>query len=471
MPRIAVKPLLLAVAIAFAAQVPAHAADDAATRVKALNALLAEQWEYTLKHSPEFATILGDYRYNDQWSNASLAATQQQKKDNEAFLKRFQAIDTTGFDEQDKLNQQLMVRQLGDNIRNTDLKLYEMPLDQFNGVHLQLAQFVSLMPFDTAKQYDEYLARLNKLPALFDQLTDVLKQGEKDKLLPPRFLLEKVVTQIRAIAKPAGEESVFGRPVAKFPDGVAEAERKRLHDAIIKAVDEKVRPAYTKLADFVEKDYAPKGRTEPGMWALPNGDELYKFSVEQQTTTNKSPQEIHDLGLSEVKRIEGEQLKIAQKLGYKDLKSFREAMDKDPKTHATSREQIVDLYKKYIAQRNRSCRSCSACCRRPRSKCCPCRNIARRKLRAPSTTKARRTASVRAKSTSTRATTRIARCFRSNRRRITKRFPATTCRSRSRRPCRACRRSASRPATRPTSKAGRCMRNALARKSVSIRIR
>jgi len=350
MPRIAVKPLLLAVAIAFAAQVPAHAADDAATRVKALNALLAEQWEYTLKHSPEFATILGDYRYNDQWSNASLAATQQQKKDNEAFLKRFQAIDTTGFDEQDKLNQQLKVRQLGDNIRNTDLKLYEMPLDQFNGVHLQLAQFVSLMPFDTAKQYDDYLARLNKLPALFDQLTDVLKQGEKDKLMPPRFLLEKVVTQIRAIAKPAGEESVFGRPVAKFPDGVAEAERKRLHDAIIKAVDEKVRPAYTKLADFVEKDYAPKGRTEPGMWALPNGDELYKFSVEQQTTTNKSPQEIHDLGLSEVKRIEGEQLKIAQKLGYKDLKSFREAMDKDPKTHATSREQIVDLYKKYIAQ-------------------------------------------------------------------------------------------------------------------------
>ncbi len=350
MSRIAVKPLLLAVAVAFAAQAPAHAADDAATRVKALNALLAEQWEYTLKQSPEFATILGDYRYNDRWSDASLAAALQQKKDNEAFLKRFKAIDTAGFTEQDTLNQQLMVRQLGDSIRNTDLKLYEMPLDQFNGVHLQLAQFVSSMPFDTAKQYEDYLARLNKLPALFDQVTEVLKQGEKDKLLPPRYLLEKVVTQIRAIAQPAGEESVFGRPVAKFPDGVAAADRKRLHDAIVKAVDEKVRPAYTKLADFVEKDYAPKGRTEPGMWALPNGDALYKFSVEQQTTTNKSPQEIHELGLAEVKRIEGEQLKIAQKMGYKDLKSFREAMNKDPKTHATSREQIVDLYKKYIAQ-------------------------------------------------------------------------------------------------------------------------
>jgi uncharacterized protein (DUF885 family) len=350
MSRIAVKPLLLAVAVAIGAHTPAFAADDAATRVKALNALLAEQWEYTLKRTPEFATILGDYRYNDQWSDASLAAVQRQKQAAQAFLARFKAIDTTGFDEQDKLNQQLMVRQLGDDIRNTDLKLNEMPLDQFNGVHLQLAQFVSMAPFETTKQYEDYLARLNKLPALFDQLTEVLKQGEKDRLMPPRYLLDKVVAQIRSIAQPAGEESVFGRPVAKFADTVAEADRKRLHDAIIKAVDEKVRPAYTRLADFVEKDYAPKGRTEPGMWSLPNGDELYKFSVEQQTTTNKSPQEIHDLGLAEVKRIEGEQLKIAQKLGYKDLKSFREAMNKDPKTHATSRQQIVDLYKKYIAQ-------------------------------------------------------------------------------------------------------------------------
>ena len=350
MSRIALKPLLLAVAVACGASASVHAADDAATRVKALNALLAEQWEYTLKHQPEFATMLGDYRYNDRWSDASPAAAQQQKKDNEAFLARFKTIDTSGFDEQDRLNQQLMLRQLSDNIRTVELKLNEMPLDQFNGVHLMLPQFVSMVPFETSKQYEEYLARLNALPALFEQITETLRQGEKDKMLPPRFLLEKVVTQMRDIAKPAGEDSVFGHPVAKFPDGVAAADRKRLHDAILKAVDEKVRPAYTKLADFVEKDYAPKGRTEPGMWALPNGDALYKFSVEQQTTTNKSPQEIHDLGLAEVKRIEGEQLKIAQKQGYKDLKTFREAMNKDPKTHATSRQQIVDLYKKYIAQ-------------------------------------------------------------------------------------------------------------------------
>ena len=350
MTRMTIKAMALAIGCAVGATAFAAPATDVATRVKALNDLLAEQWQWNLKESPEFATILGDYRYNDKWTDPTIAHVQQQRKDTEKFLAHFKAIDTSGFNEQDRLNQELMVRQLGDNIRATDLKLYEMPLDQFNGVHLALAQFVSAMPFDSTKHYEDYIARLNQVPALLDKLTDVLKQGEKDKLMPPRFLLEKVVKQCEAIAEPAGEASAFGQPVAKFPDSVPEADRKRLHDAVVAAVDGKVRPAYRKLADFVAKDYAPKGRTEPGKWALPNGDALYRFDVEQQTTTNKSPAEIHELGLAEVKRIEGEQAKIAQQLGYKDLAAMREAIKTDPKVHATSRQQIVDLYKKYIAQ-------------------------------------------------------------------------------------------------------------------------
>ena len=349
--RFQTKPLILALSVA-AFSIAAHAApaSDAATRVKALNDLLAEQWQYNLKESPEFATILGDYRYNDKWSDITLAHAAQQKKDAQGWIKRFEAIDTSGFSEQDRLNKELMVQQLKDGIRAYDLKLNEMPLDQFNGAHLQLAQFVPALPFETTKHYEDYLARLNQVPLLFDQLIDILKQGEKDKLLPPKFLLEKVVKQCQSIAEPSGEASVFGKPVAKFPDAVPEADRKRLHDAIIAAVDGKVRPAYAKLADFVARDYAPKGRTEPGLWSLPNGDALYKFDVEQQTTTDKSPQQIHDIGLAEVKRIEGEMSKVATKLGYKDLADMRAKLDKDPKTHATSRQEIVDLYKKYIAQ-------------------------------------------------------------------------------------------------------------------------
>lgn len=343
--------LFLAAALYIAVGAPAaRAADDVATRIHALNALLAEQWQWQLQQSPEFATAIGDYRYNDRWSDISLAHVAVQKRDTEAFLERFKAIDTTGFAEQDRLNQQLMVRQLRDNLRAIALKTYEMPLDQFTGVHLQLAQFVAILPFDSTGHYEDYVARLNQVPALFDQLIGVLKQGEKDGLMPPKFLLEKVVTQCRAISAPAGEASAFGQPVAKFPDAVPAADRARLHDAVIAAVDGKVRPAYLKLADFVEKEYAPKGRTGLGLWALSDGEQRYRFAIGQLTTTDLAPAKIHALGLSEVARIEAEQDAIAKKLGYKDLAAFRAELKTDPKIRPTSREQILDLYRKYIAQ-------------------------------------------------------------------------------------------------------------------------
>ena len=328
----------------------AGAAEDVATRVKALDALLAEQWEYNLKDSPEFATIIGDYRYNDKLSDASLAHVQEQKKAAEDFLARFQAIDTSGFPEQDLLSQKLMVQQLQDTLKGIELKNYEMPLDQFNGIHLQMAQLVAAIPFDSTKHYEDYLARLHQIPVIIDQVIETSRQGEKDGLIQPKYLLEKVSAQAASIAAPAGETSAFGQPVAKFPDAVPEADRKRLHDAIVQAVDTEVRPAYTKLAAFVATEYAPKGRTQPGLWQLPDGDARYRFAIHSMTTTDKDPQVIHQLGLSEVKRIEGEMTAIAKKLHYKDLKTMRAELKTDPKVHATSRQQIVDLYTKYIAQ-------------------------------------------------------------------------------------------------------------------------
>jgi uncharacterized protein (DUF885 family) len=320
------------------------------TRRQQLNALLAEEWEYELREGPEFATIIGDYRYNDRWSDFSLAHVPQQKQDLQKWLARFESVDTNGFPEQEKLNQSLMARGLKERIEGIDLKTYEMPIDQFFGAHLQLAQFVALVPLDSTKHYEDYLKRLHGIPQIVDELIGILQQGEKDKLLPPRFLLEKTVGQCKSIAEPAGESNVFGQPAAHFPDGVPEAERKRLHDAIVAAVDNEVRPAYTKLADFIATDYSPKGRTEPGLWALPEGDALYRFRIRQMTTTDMEPEAIHQLGLKEVGRIEGDQLAIAKKLGFSDLKSFRASLRTNPKLIPTSREQILERYRSYIGQ-------------------------------------------------------------------------------------------------------------------------
>ncbi|MGC1548142.1 MAG: DUF885 family protein [Rhodanobacter sp.] len=334
-----------------AAPAAAHAAQtDVASRVKALNALLAEQWQYTMENAPEFATTLGDLRYNDRWSDVSLAQVTRQHKANEDFLKRFEAIDTTGLSDSDKLNQQLMVRQLKDGLHSDDLKLYEMPLDQMSGAHLSLAGFVSTIPFDNTKEYDDYLARLKAVPAFLDQVTEVARQGLRDKMMPPKYLLEKVVTQIANIDKSAGMDSVFAEPLKHFPGSVSLADQKRLHDAILAAIDNDVNPAYRKLGEFVAKDYAPHGRAEPGVWSLPNGDAIYRFDVEQMTTTKRTPEQIHALGLAEVKRIEGEMTQIAKSQGYNDLASFRASLKSNPKTHATSRDDILNRYRGYLAQ-------------------------------------------------------------------------------------------------------------------------
>ncbi|MEO8778814.1 MAG: DUF885 family protein [Rhodanobacter sp.] len=322
---------------------------DVATRVAALNTLLAEQWQYNLKNSPEFATALGDLRFNDRWTDASLGHLAVDHQATQNFLKRFEAIDTSGFADNDKLNQQLMVRQLKDQLRGYQLKLYEMPLDQMSGVHIALAGFVSTIPFHNAKEYEDYLARLKAVPMLFEQVTAVARQGMRDKMMPPKYLLEKVVVQIDSIEKPAGMDSVFAEPLKHFPKSVSAADQKRLHDAILAAIDNDVRPAYTKLAKFVADDYAPHGRTQPGVWDLPNGEAIYRYDVEQMTTTSETPQQIHRIGLAEVKRIEGEMTKIAHAQGFKDLASFRASLKTNPKTHATSREDILNRYRGYIA--------------------------------------------------------------------------------------------------------------------------
>src|SRR5713226_5228973 len=144
------------------AKVPDAKVIDA--RRQELKQLLADEWEYELRESPELGTIIGDYRYNDRWSDVSLAHTARQKQDSQRWLTRFEAIDPTGFPEQEKLNRSLMVRNLKEQLEGIDLKLYEMPVEQFFGLHLFLAQFVALAPFDSTKHYEDYVARLHQMP-------------------------------------------------------------------------------------------------------------------------------------------------------------------------------------------------------------------------------------------------------------------------------------------------------------------
>jgi uncharacterized protein (DUF885 family) len=317
-------------------------------RRKALNDLLAEQWEYTLSTNPEFASIIGDKRWNDKSSDTSLAAIEKDLAKSAAFLKRFEAIDTSGFPEQEQLNKTLMVRQLEEGLEGAKFKGWEMPVTQISGLHIQAPQFVNYLAFDTTKDYDDYLTRLKNLPKQLDDTMDHMRRGMADGLMPPKFLLEKVVPQAETIAKADPEKSPFALCLSKFPKTVSPEDQKRIHDALVATIRDSIEPEYVKFAKFVKDDYAPKGRTEVGLWSLPDGAARYAFRVKESTTTDMTPEEIHQLGLREVARIEGEMEKIAKKMGYADRKAFDAAIEKDPKLHAHSRQEIVDLYSKYI---------------------------------------------------------------------------------------------------------------------------
>jgi len=331
-----------------AAVFASNPAADLDARRKALNDLLHEQWEYTMRTSPLYASILGDKRYNDQLDDFSQVAIDDSLVQNRQFLKRFEAIDTTGFPDQEVLNKELMIRDLRQGVDGERFKQWEMPVNQFSGIHIDAPQLVSILSFDSVKDYEDYITRLKLLPRLFDENIVQMRKGMAEGLMPPKILLEQVVTQSNGIATADAEKSPFAQPFEKFPDAVSEGDRKRLRDAGLAAIRDSVIPAYVKFTTFVRDEYAPKGRTEPGVWSLPDGADRYAFRVKSSTTTNLSPEEIHQIGLTQVKEIEGRMLGVAHQLGYPDLKAFYAAVKTDPKLHARSREEILDLYRKYI---------------------------------------------------------------------------------------------------------------------------
>ncbi len=328
----------------------AHSSPNLESRRKTLNDLLAEQWEYTMRTSPLYASILGDKRWNDKLDDFSQQAIDDDLRQSQKFLDRFEAIDTVGFPEQEVLNKKLMVRDLKMKLDEARFKPWEMPVAQNRGIHLDAPQLVSVLSFESVKDYEDYISRLRQLPVLFDQNVVQMRKGMAEGLMPPRFLLEKVVVQANGIGTQPPDKSPFAQPFEKFPKAISEADQNRLREQGLAAIHEAVLPAYIKFAKFVGDEYAPKGRTEVGIWSLPDGDARYAFRVKDSTTTDLTPEEIHQLGLAQVKEIEGRMLAVANQLGYKDVKSFNAAIAKDPKLHAHSRQEILDLYRKYTDQ-------------------------------------------------------------------------------------------------------------------------
>src|SRR3984957_16805454 len=298
-----------------------------ADRLAAQNALFDEQYESDLRNFPERATAFGDYRYNDKLAERSLDAIVQYHKTDQDFLTRLEAIPSTGFTDQDQLSHDLMVRLLKQRISDFDLKEYEMPVNQQNGVHTSLADLPLSVPFDSVKHYQDYVARLHQIPRVL-------------------FLLEKLPVQCEGII----EADPFLQPTKKYPSSISVEDQKRLTQQITDAINTDVIPAYKTFANFLRTEYAPAGRTTLSITSLPDGEKRYQNDIYARTTTHMTPDEIHQLGLREIDRIQAEMTAIAKKEGFADLASFRASLKTNPKYIPTSAEQILDDFRRYIAQ-------------------------------------------------------------------------------------------------------------------------
>jgi len=315
-----------------------------------LNAFYTAQWDYELEHHPDMATYVGDARFNDRLADHSAAAAASEAAHNASQLKRLRGMSAAGLDEQQTISREMMLRHLEASLDSYRLKEWEMPVSQINGLHLDLAAMYSSMPFRNAQDYRNYNARLRQIPRVFDQEIAVMRLGMRDHLVQPRFLLEKVVLEAQDIASKTPEESPFAVPLKNFPAGVGADEQQALRKETLAIVAAGVLPAFAHFAIFVRDEYAPRGRADPGIWALPNGDALYRNAIREHVQTTMDADAIFNEGVREVGVIRAQMVALAKAQGYDDLSAFNAHIQSDPQLHGTTGEQILALYKHYEDQ-------------------------------------------------------------------------------------------------------------------------
>jgi uncharacterized protein (DUF885 family) len=345
--------LLLAVAPSARAQkLTANAAPAAPVTVeerrKALNALFHDYWEDQLEHAPEFASTIGDKRWNDKISDYSVKAINEGLEREQNFLMKLAAIDPAGLSDDEKTSRELLLRHLTEDVEAAGFKEWEMPITQMDGIYDTYPQLVTQLSFNNVKDYDDWIARLHAIPDAFEQTTAEMAIGVEDGRTPPKFLMEKTLDEVQELATAKPEDSPLALPLKKFPATVAPADQERIKTEMLAAIGKEVLPAYVRFARYLKVSYIPACREEPGIGALPDGAKYYQFLARRSTTTDLTAEQIHQIGLDEVKKDEAEMLAIAQKLGFKDLASFRASLKTDAKLKATSADALLATYRGYL---------------------------------------------------------------------------------------------------------------------------
>ena len=328
-------------ALLFAASSSARA--DAGTD---FGALLTEHWEWQLANSPIMASMIGDRRYNDQWQDQDLDAIQGRYEDTREFLQRAYAIDRAALSEADQLNYELFRRQLQDDVDRHRFRGYLLPFFHRGGVQ-NLENVTNQLPLVTTGDFEDWLVRVGKINVVVDQEIALAEAGRKAGIMAPRVLMQRIPQQLKLQLVENPVDSPFYRVFANLPDSVPIEDQQRLRAAALETIQKKVLPAYKKLDRYFNGKYLPASRESIGLSALPDGDAWYEHLARSFTTTRMTPDEIHRLGLEEVKRLRGEMQAIIGEVGFEgSFQEFLVFLRSDAQFYFDDPD---DLYEAYLA--------------------------------------------------------------------------------------------------------------------------
>jgi uncharacterized protein (DUF885 family) len=307
-------------------------------------ALLEESWEWQLVENPVRASRLGDRRFNEQWADMSLTAIERRHAEQQAFLRRLRTIDSSQLSAADALNYDLFRRQIENTLDSHEFKNYLMPMSQRGGVQ-SLETTAETLRLNNAKDYEDWLARMTQIEAVIEQTTARMEEGRKTGYMPPKILMERIPNQLSSQLVEDPESSPFFKSFANMPDEIGSEDQERIKQLAIEVIEASIVPAYREFDHYFNDTYLPASRESIGASSLPNGEAFYEYRTRLYTTTQMTPDEIHRLGLNEVKRIRDEMQLIIDELefagSYDDFLNF---LRTDPQFYYDTPEELFNGY-------------------------------------------------------------------------------------------------------------------------------
>jgi prolyl oligopeptidase len=320
-----------------------RAAGDAEAAAR-LHALFQSEWERSMRENPTWASELGDLRYNDRWEDLRFEAIAASNERSRQVLNELHALDFDALSPEDQLNYRLFEREYALRVEAFDFRWWLVPLNQRGGIQ-DAGSLADSLSFTRIKDYEDWIARMRAFPESMQQTIALMRAGASEGIIHPRVIMERLPAQIERQIVEDPEDQLFFKPFKTFSDDIPAAEQERLAADARAAISECILPAYREFQQFFNDEYLPACLPEVGVWQLPRGDELYALRCREFTTTDLTPEQIHQIGLGEVRRIRAEMEQIVREVQFEgSFAEFLEQLRTDPQFYYENPNDLLAAY-------------------------------------------------------------------------------------------------------------------------------